>query len=266
MKTKKAFTLIELLVVIAIIAMLLAIMMPALRRAKEQGMRILCTNNFKTLGLANIAYASEYNGAYVPLRYINASKTAVDWIRNEGFRAILDADSLRGSEEPRYYGIPRKLMCPSDKISVDLANVSNQGVLTSYAMNSTEWGGWNIINNPSYNAYLGHKQNALRMPARLLAFVDGIDWWTHWYSADPTLGWDKAGQLSIEEYKNPPYNLHGPVFYRHSEGANVLFYDGHVEYFRKEELFVRADYEARPQRPGIWVADINLFYKWHDAK
>jgi len=53
----KGFTLIELLVVIAIIAVLMAILMPALYRAREQGKRAVYLNNLKQLSLAWIMYA-----------------------------------------------------------------------------------------------------------------------------------------------------------------------------------------------------------------
>ncbi len=56
---KKAFTLIELLVVIAIIAILMAILMPALNRAREQGKRAMCMGNVKQLMLAWIMFADE---------------------------------------------------------------------------------------------------------------------------------------------------------------------------------------------------------------
>ena len=59
MKTQKGFTLIELLVVIAIIAVLMAILMPALNRAREQGRRIVCEHNLKSLTFAWIMYADE---------------------------------------------------------------------------------------------------------------------------------------------------------------------------------------------------------------
>ena len=59
MRRLQGFTLIELLVVIAIIAILLAVLMPALHRAKEQGQRAACLSNVKQLTLAWMLYAYE---------------------------------------------------------------------------------------------------------------------------------------------------------------------------------------------------------------
>ena len=61
-----AFTLIELLVVIAIIAILAAMLLPALARAKESGRRIACLNNLRQLSLAAQMYAGESQGSYPP--------------------------------------------------------------------------------------------------------------------------------------------------------------------------------------------------------
>ena len=63
---RAAFTLIELLVVIAIIAILAAMLMPALSRAKEAGKRIACLNNLKPLSLASRIYTDENQGLYPP--------------------------------------------------------------------------------------------------------------------------------------------------------------------------------------------------------
>ena len=62
MKKSEGFTLIELLVVIAIIAILMAILMPALNRVKEHGKRIVCQSNLKNLTLGWIMYADENEG------------------------------------------------------------------------------------------------------------------------------------------------------------------------------------------------------------
>ncbi|MGD0552835.1 MAG: type II secretion system protein [Sedimentisphaerales bacterium] len=63
--SKDGFTLVELLVVISIIALLMAILLPALAKAREQGKRIVCLSNLKQLTLAWMNYASAYNDKLV---------------------------------------------------------------------------------------------------------------------------------------------------------------------------------------------------------
>jgi prepilin-type N-terminal cleavage/methylation domain-containing protein/prepilin-type processing-associated H-X9-DG protein len=65
-KERLAFTLIELLVVIAIIAILAAMLLPALARAKETGRRIACLNNLRQVSLASKMYVNDNQGAYPP--------------------------------------------------------------------------------------------------------------------------------------------------------------------------------------------------------
>jgi len=76
---RRGFTLIELLVVIAIIALLLAILMPALQRVKKQAKGVVCKNNLKQIGMGASLYALDYD-LYIP-RSANWSAGNTPWFQ-----------------------------------------------------------------------------------------------------------------------------------------------------------------------------------------
>jgi prepilin-type N-terminal cleavage/methylation domain-containing protein/prepilin-type processing-associated H-X9-DG protein len=91
---RAGFTLIELLVVLAIIAILAALLMPALFRAKQKANATTCQNNERQLGLAALMYVGEHDGEYPPRRQITNA-----WM----------------STLKPYYVAEKLLKCPNDR-------------------------------------------------------------------------------------------------------------------------------------------------------
>ncbi len=117
---KKSFTLIELLVVIAIIAILAAMLLPALSKAREKAKAISCINNLKNIALFDAIYADEYDGGFVPVADNDANY--VSWNHR------MQAEYKMGVQS---------LMCPASTAGLGTPNV-------------------NYIGSDSYTEYLGH--------------------------------------------------------------------------------------------------------------
>ena len=111
-----AFTLVELLVVIGIIAVLIGMLMPALRKAREAAMATQCLSNIRQMGLAVQNYTSESKGFLPPYRL----PTGPTWAPQPYFFQYL----------PGFYqrGLPGTMICPSD----NLLEISGGGVRGVY--------------------------------------------------------------------------------------------------------------------------------------
>ena len=125
-----AFTLIELLVVIAIIAILAAMLLPALARAKEKGRQIACLNNLRQLSLSDQMYVGDSQGTYPP-RY-DGVKVTSRW-----------PDKLFEA-----YGKNVKLLlCPSEVTNAPLTIPGSDTNSADMAARSYFINGWNDVFN-----------------------------------------------------------------------------------------------------------------------
>lgn len=100
-KTEKGFTLVELLVVISIIAILLAVLLPAIGKAREQAMSLVDKTRVRQWGIANTTYCSENNGSF-EMGFYKVGGSSVE-SRTKGWTEVL---------YPYYKGNPEILNCP----------------------------------------------------------------------------------------------------------------------------------------------------------
>ncbi|MBI5095695.1 MAG: DUF1559 domain-containing protein [Candidatus Hydrogenedentes bacterium] len=133
MRKSNGFTLIELLVVIAIIAILAAILLPALARAREAARRASCQNNLKQMGIVFKMYTGENRDKFPQMKIFDCSGTALKWDQ------IFDGAAVY----PEYLSDLNVLICPS--------NSAGGSALDTYDKGETGYEHWTEIPGFSNN-------------------------------------------------------------------------------------------------------------------
>jgi len=249
MKTPRPrnFTLIELLIVIAIIAILAALLLPALRSARETAKKAACINNEKQIGVIVQQYALNNN------QFLNVLSSYEFWYRDlvlagggeykNTTGSYVDKKNLNGVGA----GIAKLFKCACDP---------TKGT-ASYARNDPQ-GGW-TLHKDSTKRLVASRVNLVRGPSDLILFADR---WSDNHTpgekkkTDPNLGaWPNGGEFDTVNAFNLRYEREAGDYDnyagRHNGLSPIAYVDNHV---------TAMDYKKTV--PGYSAAEIRQLMNW----
>ena len=281
----KGFTLIELLVVIAIIAILAAMLLPALASAKQKAQRIKCTNNQHELGMGFIMFAGDHNDRLPPAAYgvdNNQQYTWDGWIDSYIGGHAPDW-ALAMSVRPVQYcsGI---LKCPADIIEL-APGWGDYTARRTYCMNGvgpaygSEWqvdtknhtyplppldhgvGVYWSDSGPLDADAHGYKSTVVRDNSGTILLVEQPNYQNFCGQVWPSMsvGPVAGGAAPADLYQTDPaspgmsaasHNFGYSAYGLHSKRFDYLFHDGHAETLKMEQTVGKGTLTA-PQ--GMWT-------------
>jgi len=211
---RKSFTLIELLVVIAIIAILAAMLLPALSKAREKARGIACISNFRQCGLATSIYADEFNGI-IALKNRDTVRSFLLWCLASGktVYGFLDVQ--------RELGGYKSITCPTTQNVPN--NIPNESFSSFYSVPyMPQKMEFNSYEKEAYRNHIGGNVGALSLNFQRLKYPsDAIVYTEASTSTRVYMYYDlNATRTNNDNYAYPSFT--------HGNGCNMVFSDGHA--------------------------------------